>query len=313
MPNKDAVHIDRALTNLSIRYTNQAFIGEVMFPILPVAKESDKYFIYGKEHYTRHGTLRADGSESNEFNWTVSTGTYTCEEYALHTAVTDRERANADAPISPDIDATEMLTDAIQLDWEVHYQTMATTAASYATGHSAAAATQYNNSTGTVQADVLIGQETVRRGCQKFPNYIFIPSRVAMYVAQNSTIQGLIQYTHNDMLVRGPEQSWVLPPVLWGMKVVVMASVQNTANLAQAETLADIWDDTVILAYINPGPGLKKISWGYTIQSRNWQIKKWREEARESDIVETSVVRVAKITCPACAYRITNVLATAYE
>ena len=313
MPNKDAVHIDKALTNLSIRYTNAAYIGETMFPIVPVAKESDKYFIYGKEHYARHGTLRADGSESNEFNWTVDTDTYTCEEYALHTAVTDRERANADAPISPDIDAAEMLTDAIKLDWEVRYQTSATAAASYATGHSAAAATQWNNSTGTVQSDILTGQEVVRRGCQRFPNTMFIPSRVAMYVAQNSVIQDLIKYTHNDLLVRGPEASWVLPPVLWGMKVVVMMAVQNTANLAQAESLADIWDDTVILAYVNPGPGLKKITWGYTIQVRNWQTKKWREESRESDIVEVSVIRDAKITCPACAYRIQNTLATAYE
>jgi hypothetical protein len=313
MPDLNAVHIDRALTNLSIRYTNPAYIGEIMFPVLPVQKESDKYFIYGKEHYARHGTLRADGAEANEFNWTVSTGTYTCEEYALRTPVTDRERANADTPISPDVDATEMLTDAIKLDWEVRYQTTATTAASYATGHSAAAATQYNSTSGSFMADVLTGQEVIRRGCQMFPNYIFIPSRVAMYVAQNSTVLDLIKYTHADLLIVGPNQSWVLPPVLWGMKVVVMMSVQNTANLAQAESLSDIWDDTIIMAYINPGPGLKKISWGYTIQARNWQTKRWREEAREADMVEVTVIRTAKITCPACAYRITDCLAAAYQ
>jgi len=312
MPNISAIHIDRALTNVSIRYKNPAYIGETMFPILPVAKETDKYFIYGKEHYSQHGTLRADGSEANEFNWTVSTGTYSCEEYALKTPVTDRERSNADSPISPEIDAAEMLIDAVKFDWEVRYQAIATAAASFATGHSAAATTQWSGSTGTVMADILTGQETIRRSAQVFPNYIFIPSRVAMYVAQNSAIQDLIKYTHSDLLVGGGD-SWVLPPVLWGMKVVVMTSVKNTANLAQAETLSDIWDDTVILAYVNPGPGLKKITWGYTIQSRGWEVKKWREEARASDIIETGVIRTAKVVCTDCAYAITDTLAAAYE
>jgi len=119
MPNLNAVHIDRALTNVSVRYSNPAYVGETMFPVVPVKKESDKYFVYGKEHYVQHGTLRADGAEANEFNWTVSTDTYSCEEYALKVPVTDREKSNADSPISPEIDATEMLTDAIKLDWEI--------------------------------------------------------------------------------------------------------------------------------------------------------------------------------------------------
>lgn len=312
MPDLRAVHVSTPLTNVSIRYSNAAFIGEVMFPPLPVKKEADKYFVYGKEYYARHGTLRADGAEANEYNWTVSTDTYSCEEYALKTPVTDREVANADVPIKPSIDATESLTEAIKLDWEVRYQVMATAAASYATGHSAAAATQWNNSTGTVYGDILTGQEVIRRAVQRFPNYIFIPSRVAMYMAQNSTILDLIKHTHTDLLTN-TSGTWVLPPVLWGMRVVIMMSVQNTANLAQAESLSDIWDDTVIMAYIAPTPGLKTISWGYTFQSRNWQTKTWREEARSADMVEVSVIRDAEIICTDCAYRIQDTLSAATQ
>jgi len=312
MPNIGAIHVSTPLTNVSIRYANAAFIGEVMFPPLSVKKETDRYFVYGKEHYARHGTLRADGAEANEYNWTVSNETYACEEYALKTPVTDREVSNADSPIKPQVDATESLTEAIKLDWEVRYQTLATTAASYAAGHTAAASTQWDSSTGTVYADVLTGQEVVRRAVQRYPNHIFIPSRVAMYMAQNSTILDLIKYTHNNLLTT-PEGTWVLPPVLWGMRVVIMMSVQNTANLAQAESLSDVWDDTVIMAYIAPSPGLKTLTWGYTFQARNWQTKSWREEARSSDIVEVSVIRDAQIVCTGCAYKITDTLSAANE
>lgn len=310
MPNLKAVHVDTPLTNISIRYSNAAYVGETMFPIVPVKKESDKYFVYGKEHYTRHGTLRADGAEANEYNWTLTSESYTCEEYALKTPVTDREKSNADSPIKPYIDATESLTDAIKLDWEVRYQTLASAAASVA--NTAAATTQWSSSSGTVYGDVLVGQEVIRRAIQRYPNYIFMSSRVAMYVAQNSTILDLIKYTHPDLLT-GPGGSWILPAVLWGMRVVIMMGVQNTANLAQAEVLADIWDDTVILAYINPSPGLKQISWGYTFQSRGWQTKRWREEARSSDLVEVSVIRDAAVVCTDAAYTITDTLAAAYE
>lgn len=312
MPNINAIHIDKALTNISIRHSNAAYVAETMFPVVGVAKESDKYFIYGKEHFAQHGTLRADGTESGEYNWTVSTASYSCEEYALHVAVTDREKRNADVPIKPYIDATETLTDAIKLDWEIRAQAEATAAASFATGHSAAASTQWDNSTGTVQSDVLTGQEVIRRAIARYPNTIFIPSRVAMYVAQNSTIQDFIKHTHSDLLTVGPG-SWVLPPTLWGMKVVVTMSIKRSSNLGQAETLADVWDDTVILAYIAPSPGLKTLSWGYTFQTQGWTTKKWREEKRASDIVEVSTIRDLKVTSTSCAYAISDTISAANE
>jgi len=307
MPSEKAVHIDRALTNISLRFTNAAFIGETMFPVLPVKKESDKYFTYGKEHFRRHGTLRANGARSNEYVWTVSDTSYQCEEYALHTPVTDREKKNADAPIKPDIDATESLTDAIKLDWEVRYQTLAGAAASFATGHSATPTIRWDAANATIALDVKLGQETIRQAIARYPNYIFIPSLVAMYMSEDDEIKEIIKYTHSDLLKVKPG-SWVLPPMLWGMKVVVAMSIQDTANEAQEESLSDIWSDNVVMAYINKGPGLKKLSWGYTFQNRNWQTKKWREEARESDIVEVSVIRDARIVCTTAAYELSDTL-----
>lgn len=310
MPDIRAIHVNKPLTNISLRYTNAAYIGEIMFPPVTVAKEADVYFVYGKEYYVRHGTLKADGAEANEYNWTVSTATYRAEEYALRTPVTDRERQNADVPIKPDIDATESLTDAIQLDWEVRYQTLATTAASV--GSTAAAGTQWSLPAGTVYGDILTGQEAIRRAIQRYPTHIFMSSRVAMFVAQNTTILDLVKHTHSDLLL-GPGGTWLLPSVLWGLKVVIMMSVQNTANLGQAETLADIWNDTVYLAYINPSPGLKNISWGYTFQSRGWQTKRWREEARDADMIQVSVVRDAHVAASDAAYSITDCLAAGVE
>ena len=42
-------HIDRALTNVAIAYSNAAFVWPEIFPRVPVQKQSDKFFKFDKE------------------------------------------------------------------------------------------------------------------------------------------------------------------------------------------------------------------------------------------------------------------------
>ena len=44
-----SVHISAPLTNLAIKYKNLALVGEKVLPIVPVVKESDKYYVFRKE------------------------------------------------------------------------------------------------------------------------------------------------------------------------------------------------------------------------------------------------------------------------
>ncbi|MDA8088240.1 MAG: hypothetical protein M0Z75_16275, partial [Nitrospiraceae bacterium] len=53
MPPVGQLHIDSALTNLSVRYQNEAMIWPAVLPLIPVNKRSDKYFVYNKaDSYT---------------------------------------------------------------------------------------------------------------------------------------------------------------------------------------------------------------------------------------------------------------------
>ena len=47
-PTQQQVHIDQALTNISIAYRNANYLGEQIFPNVPVNKQSDKFFTYPK-------------------------------------------------------------------------------------------------------------------------------------------------------------------------------------------------------------------------------------------------------------------------
>ncbi|KKM62911.1 hypothetical protein LCGC14_1516840, partial [marine sediment metagenome] len=46
-------HIDRALTNVSVAYSNADYIGPQVFPTVPVQKQSDKFFVFTKGNWFR--------------------------------------------------------------------------------------------------------------------------------------------------------------------------------------------------------------------------------------------------------------------
>jgi hypothetical protein len=118
-------HVDRALTNMSVAYTQgaNAFIADKIFPIVPVTKQSDVYYEYSKADFFRNEAQeRGRGAESVGGQWTVSLADpYHCRKYAFHYDITEEERVNYDLPINVDHDTTEWLTEKMLLKREVDF------------------------------------------------------------------------------------------------------------------------------------------------------------------------------------------------
>lgn len=113
MPTISQIHIDQALTNLSVMYRNQTYVGDQVLPILAVNKRSNKYFVYRKEDFLSAspagtggvlGSVRRPGAEAAEIDYGLSTQNYYAEEYAYRGFVADAESAVADNPLMPDMD-----------------------------------------------------------------------------------------------------------------------------------------------------------------------------------------------------------------
>jgi hypothetical protein len=99
------VHIDEVLTNISLGYPNNGLVGDRLFPSVPVAKQSNKYPVFGREGWLPEDDVRAPGTEANEIpGLSLSLDTYFANEHSLQIAVTDEERENADSPLRPDAD-----------------------------------------------------------------------------------------------------------------------------------------------------------------------------------------------------------------
>jgi hypothetical protein len=116
-PTQGDVHVNRPLSNISIAYLNmQDFIAHKVFPNVPVNKQSDAYFVYPKDQWFRTDAKpRGVSQESAGSGYELDTDTYYAKPQALHKDVDDQIRANADAPINLDAEATEFVTRQLAL------------------------------------------------------------------------------------------------------------------------------------------------------------------------------------------------------
>ena len=137
------VHVSVPLSNVSVAYRSTLQIADKVLPVIPVNKEADKYFTFGKENFMLVDTLRGDGAPSKRARYTVSTGTYSVNYHALSDVVTDRMVENADAPLRPLINATNFLTDLIGIRKEYEVSNMLFNTTTFS-GYTAAVGTQWD-------------------------------------------------------------------------------------------------------------------------------------------------------------------------
>src|SRR3989304_1871939 len=100
-PTSSDVHVNAPLTNISVAYLQAAenYISDKVFPVVPVAKQSDRFFKYGKDDWFRDDAReRAPATESAGGGFTLdNTPNYYARVFAFHKDVDDQLRANADA------------------------------------------------------------------------------------------------------------------------------------------------------------------------------------------------------------------------
>jgi hypothetical protein len=307
MPQLKGLHIDRLLTNYSQRYQNAAFVNEILFPEVRVEKESDLYAVYGLEMFNIYESRRANGGRSNEIDWTVTNQRYACEQYSLSGIVTDRERANADQPLTVDIDTVELLQDTIALGKEYAAAQLARNPANYVNGNTMAVTAKwsdYQNGTSTSNplSDINEAKLAVWQASRKMPNTIIIPAAVALTLSLHPDILELRKYTDPNLVTNSG-----LPQTLQGMKVVEAGAGYNTAHLGQTPQLGDVWGHDVILAYVDPKPSLKSLQYGITFRTNKY-VRKWRDEAREGDIIEVNDIYDLAIVASGCGFLIQSAI-----
>lgn len=304
-PSVGEVHVDALLTGFSIKYRNPAYVGLQVFPEVKVTKQSDKYATYGKEHLVNKPDERAPGDPANEIFYSVDlTNTYYCDGHALKQKVPDKLKENADSPLEPEMDATENVSDSVDLNKEIRIKTASLNTA---TVSNTTPTTRWDQANSTPIEDILqTAAKNVQNKSLKVPNKILIPFNVAVVLSWNSQMKEIVKYTNPSLLLQ--DEGIILPKKLWGMDVVVPGAGYNTANLGQTASLSPIWGTSVLVYYSAPSPSPRHVSFGYTFVWGKRTVSKWYDNPIKSTWIEVEEYADEKIICADCGYILNTVL-----
>lgn len=284
-------HIDVMLTNISVGYEMEDGVGDRLFPTVRVSKQSDKYYIFGKESWglPPEGDDRAPGAVSNELPGVkLSEDSYFATEHALHMFVHDEERENADAPLNPDREATELTTQAIQLGREKAIKDLVLDSTNYPASHvvTLSGTSQWNDYVNSNPiADIKTGRNKLRTTIYRAPNIAIIPWEVMTELEDHPDFIERIKYSQ-----RGVVTEELIATLFNIPNIVVPAIAYNTANPGQAESISFMWGKDVFLGWVPNAPGRRTPAFGYEfvwpINGRVQVVERSRDQYRKSDRVE---------------------------
>ncbi len=305
MPFFNNSHINKPLTNISAKYTNTEFIANNIFPKAKVGKESDLYYIYDGSNLQVDETIRANRAESNEVGMNFSTSSYVLEEHALKELISDRDRDNADAPLSLDTDVTEHLTEKIMLRKEVETMKIAFTTTSWGNNATIGSAGAWDTSTSNPIADVLTATASVLLQGVTMPNAGAMGWEVFKKLKVNSVTVDRIRTTTDRVVTAG------LLAALFDLDELNIGKTvynPNAEGIAASNTF--IWGKDMLIYFKSKRPALRSPSAGYmlTIGGKGVKVKKWREEKRAGDYVEVSTMFTPHVVASSSAFLLKQVV-----
>mgnify|MGYP006283507545 CR=1 FL=1 len=306
MPAPNQVHIDAALTNLSVGYRNPSFIADALAPVVPVRKQSDKYFVYdsAREAFRASNDRRAPGAEANEINFAISSDNYFCEDHALSSAIPDEERDNADPVIQPGIDRTEFLRSKIDLNKEIELSALLTDASVVTQNTTLSGTDQWSDPDSDPIAEVESRKATIMSAVQTLPNTLVLPYPV--YAAVRVHQKVIDRLPHGS---GGAVDDQVLARLFDVDRVLIARAFQNTAAPGQAASMSYVWGKDALLCHVPARPGLKQMALAYSFawtgapgSVSGHRVEIWREERRKADMVRVQRYYDQKLIAAGAAF-----------
>lgn len=301
------VVVDPALSNVSIKYTNEVFIADDVLPTVKVAKQTGKYYVYDKSNLRIDKTNRAAGSGANEIDFGVApTGTFACDDHALKGFVADEIQDQADAALNPLIDETETVTEKLLLDRELNAANLLRSTANLTQNTTLSGTSQWSDySNSDPIGDIRTARTTIHAATFKKPNTLILGKQVFDMLCDHPAIIERIKYSQLGVIT-----AELMARVFQVEKVIVGEAGYNTANEGQTDSLSYVWGKDAIVAYISPVVRIKMLTLGVTFTYATRMVKRWRDEDREGTYVRIGQDNyVQKIIAAAAGYLLKTVIA----
>lgn len=264
-PTSAQVHaVDVPLTNISTAYiqSQDAYIAGIVFPEVPVDKQSNKYYTYTKNDWHRdEAQLRRDATESAGSGYGLSTDSYSCDVFALHKDIGYQARNNADAGIDLDRDATEFVTQRLLLRREIQWVSDCFTTSKWATDVTPSNLWSDFTNSDPVE-DIETGKEAILGVTGREANTLVLGYQVYRKLRNHPDILARIQYVMQATIRN------VTPALLAACfdldRVLVAKAIKATNVEGETAAYGFTHGKNALLCHVASRPGLLTPSAGYT-------------------------------------------------
>jgi hypothetical protein len=316
-PTMSDVHVDVPLTNISIAYPQKtdAFVADSVFPNIPVSFQSDKYWTYDRGMFNRSSmALRAENTESQGIDYTVTTATYSCDVWALHVHVSDQRRANSSSPLQPDREATELLMQQAMIKREQLWAANFFAASKWT--NDPTPSTLWDAASGSDPlADIETGMQTVGQSTGFEPNKCVMNRQVWGTIKNHADIIDRIKYGQTS-----PGAAQVSKEAFGQLieidDVLVSKAIRNTAAQGATNSHSYIAGKHCLLVYAAPNPGIMTPSGGYTFSWSGYagagpagqRVSRYRMDNLRADRIELEMAFDQKLVSADLGYLLESVI-----
>lgn len=255
--------VDKLLTNVSNGIFPVGYIADKVLPQLVVKQKSGLIGAYGNNHLRLSDDLIGGRAEARRADPILrSSQTYLLETHALEGVVTMDDYANVEQPYDAEADETAGLTHLVLTNKERAFasQMFSTTVFS---GRVTTPGTKYGNTSSDPLADFKTAQNAIVDSVGMQPNAVIMSQKVFNTLKYNAQLADVLGFKYNQV---GSLSALDIANALNVEEVLIANAPYNNAKEGQADSMTQIWGDS-ILFYVKPKAAAKyQISLGYSMK-----------------------------------------------
>ena len=255
---------NQVLTNLSIQYHNDDFIGTRLMPVVSVPKLSGEWYVHNKrDRLSGPDDYVGSRSKANEITEHRSLDTYSCKPYALQNWISELDLQNQDAPLNEMADLTQSVNDVLDLKEELRIATIMTTAGNFP-GQTAAltGADRWDVSTGDPQADINAALDSMWGGLGNAKTVAYMGVEVMRALQVHPKIVALFSGAGAGGISVTQVKS-LFPEI---DEFLVGRGRKDTANEGQAASYSRIWGKQFGIVKVAQTPSTRTVAFGFTLR-----------------------------------------------
>lgn len=269
--------VDKLLTNVSNAYMPTGFVCEQALTPLEVVQSSGILPGYGNAHLRIENTTQVGRGKARYANAVqrITTKKYFIESHALQGEVTEDDYRNVEQPFDAEQDETNALTSIVMVEKEYKLGATLTDTSVLTQNTTLVGTSQFNDYSNSKPTQVFKDAlKAVWTGSGARANRAIVPYQVFLTLSYHPDILYNLGYSLNRA---GTLSEQEVAKAMGVESILIPDALYNSAKEGQADAMAPIWGNNIIVYAAPTAPAKQQVSLGYYVKTKGGsrRVKKW--------------------------------------